>query len=175
MRGGPQLRKVAAFCRAVDAISEGIGKGISFLIIPMVLLLVYEVVMRYGFDSPTIFAHETSLFLYGTTGMMAGAWVLRRDGHVRMDAIYGRLSLRTRAIIDLATAPLFFLLVVIVLWTGWDMAYFSVTMNEHTQTPWGPPYYILKIAIPISAFLILLQGIVKFIRDFLLSCRKELP
>ena len=169
------MKKVAAFCHVVDAVSEWVGKGISFLLIPMVLLLMYEVIMRYGFDSPTVFAHETSLFLYGTTGMLAGAWVLRLGGHVRMDAIFGRLPLRTRAIIDLATAPLFFLLVGVVLWTGWDMAYFSVKVNEHTQTPWGPPYYPLKLAIPLAALLILLQGIAKFIRDFFLSCRKELP
>jgi len=130
--------------------------------------------MRYGFNNPTVFAHETSVFLYGTTGMLAGAWVLRHGGHVKMDAIYGRLPLRTRAIMDLVTAPLFFLLVVVVLWTGWDMAYFSVKMNEHTQTPWGPPYYPLKLAIPLSALLILFQGLAKFIRDFFLSCGKEL-
>ena len=169
------MKKVAAFCRIIDAVSERVGKGISFLVILMVLLLVYEVIMRYAFNSPTVFAHETSLFLYGTTGMLAGAWVLRHDGHVRMDAIYGRLPLRTRAIIDLATAPLFFLLVVVVLWMGWDMAYFSVKVNEHTQTPWGPPYYPLKLAIPLSAFLMLFQGLAKFIRDFFLSYRKELP
>lgn len=163
------------FCRIIDAVSERVGKGISFLVILMVLLLVYEVIMRYAFNNPTVFAHETSLFLYGSTGMLAGAWVLRHDGHVRMDAIYGRLPLRTRAIIDLATAPLFFLLVGVVLWTGWDMAYFSVKVNEHTQTPWGPPYYPLKLAIPLSALLLLFQGIAKFIRDFFLSCRKELP
>jgi len=168
------VRILAAFCRAIDATSEGVGKGISFLVIPMVLVLVYEVVMRYAFNNPTVFAHETSLFLYGTTGMLAGAWVLRRGGHVRMDAIYGRLPLRARAIIDLAMAPLFFLLVVVVLWTGWDMAYFSVKVQEHTQTPWGPPYYPLKLAIPLSAFLILFQGLAKFIRDSFLSCRKEL-
>lgn len=169
------MRKVAAFCHVIDAISEWVGKGISYLVILMVLLLVYEVIMRYAFNNPTVFAHEASLFLYGTTGMLAGAWVLRHEGHVRMDAIYGRLSLRTRAIIDLATAPLFFLLVGVVLWTGWDMAYFSVKVNEHTQTPWGPPYYPLKLAIPLAALLILLQGIVKFIRDFFLFYRKELP
>ena len=169
------MRKVAAFCHVIDAISERTGKGISFLVILMVLLLVYEVIMRYAFNNPTVFAHEASLFLYGTTGMLAGAWVLRHEGHVKMDAIYGRLPPRTRAIIDLATAPLFFLLVGVVLWTGWDMAYFSVKVNEHTQTPWGPPYYPLKLAIPLAALLILLQGIVKFIRDFFLFYRKELP
>ena len=171
------MRRVSLgkFCRIIDAVSEWIGKGISFLVILMVLLLVYEVIMRYAFNSPTVFAHETSLFLYGTTGMLAGAWVLRHDGHVKMDAIYGRLPLRTRAIMDLATAPLFFLLVGVVLWTGWDMAYFSVKVNEHTQTPWGPPYYPLKLAIPLSAFLLLFQGLAKFIRDFFRTYKRELP
>lgn len=162
------------FCRIIDAVSEWTGKGISFLLIPMVLLLVYEIIMRYAFNNPTVFAHETSLFLYGTTGMLAGAWVLRHDEHVRMDAIYGRLPPRTRAIIDLATAPLLFFILVVLIWQGGDMAYFSVKVNEHTQTPWGPPYYPLKLAIPLSAFLLLLAGLAKFIRDFFRACRREL-
>lgn len=165
------LRKA---CQVVDAISEWTGKAVSFFLIPMCLLLVYEVIMRYGFNDPTAFSHETSVFLYGCTGMLAGAWVLCRDEHVRMDAVYGRLSPRIKAIIDLVTAPLFFFILAVLLWQGGDMAYFSVTMREHTQTPWGPPYYPLKIVIPLSAFLLLLAGMAKFIRDFFRVYKREL-
>ena len=171
------MRRVSLskFCRIVDAVGEWTGKGVSFLLIPMCLLLMYEVIMRYWFNSPTIFAHETSLFLYGTTGILAGAWVLCYDEHVRMDAVYGRLPPLIKAILDLVTAPLFFFLVVVLLWKGWDMAYFSVMMGEHTQTPWGPPYYPLKIAIPVSTFLLLLAGVAKFIRNFFRAYTRELP
>ncbi len=170
------MKKVLlAFCQISDAISEWSGKIVSFLLIPMCLLLVYEVTVRYGFNSPTLFVHETSLFIYGVIGMMAGAWALLRSEHVKMDALYGRLSPRAKAILDLITAPLFFYFCALLLWQGWEMAYFSVVMKQTTQTPWGPPFYPLKIAIPVSTFFILLAGLAKFIRDFFLACRKELP
>lgn len=127
--------------------------------------------MRYGFNSPTVFAHETSLFLYGGTGMLAGAFALRHDAHVRMDAVYGRLSPRSKAILDLITASIFFYLCALILWQGWEMAHRSLMVLEHTMTPWGPPYYPIKMAIPVAAFLILLQGLAKFIRDFFLAFR----
>ena len=137
----------------------------------MCLLLVYEVIMRYGFNSPTIFAHETSLFLYGGTGMLVGGYVLLHNAHVRMDAVYGRLSPRSKAILDLITASIFFYLCGLVLWQGWGMGYRSLMAGEYTMTPWAPPYYPLKMAIPVAAFLILLQGLAKFIRDFFLAFR----
>jgi len=168
------LRKVAGFCRVIDAMSEWIGKGMSLLLIPMVLLLVFEVTMRYGFNSPTSFSHEASLFLFGITGMLAGAWVLRLDGHIRMDAVYGRLSPRIKALLDVVTAPLFFFLIIVLLFSSYDAACFSVAMREHTSSTWGPPYYPVKIVVPVSALLILLAGVVKFIRDLSCVCKWRL-
>jgi len=165
---------LSKFCRIVDAVGEWIGKGVSFLLIPMCLLLVYEVIMRYGFNSPTVFAHEASLFLFGTTGMLAGAWVLCHDGHVRMDAIYGHLSPRIKAIMDLVTAPFFFFLIIVLLWQSYNMACFSVAMGEHTTSSWGPPYFPIKIVIPVSTLLLLLAGVVRFIRDLFYACKWEL-
>jgi len=93
--------------------------------------------MRYVFDKPTLFAHETGIYLYAFNGMMAGAWVLLHEEHVKMDALYGRLSPRTKAILDLITAPLFFYFCGLVLWQGWDMAYRSLTAFEHTPSEVG--------------------------------------
>lgn len=168
------MKRLIALLRVIDGISERSGKLLSFFLVPMCLVLVYEVIMRYGFNRPTIFAYETSLFIYGAIGMLGGAYVLLHDGHVRMDAVYGRLSLRTRALIDLITVLLFFYFCALLLWQGWEMAYFSLTIKEHTGTPWSPPYYPIKLIIPIAAFLILLQGLVKFIRDLLSVIGKQL-
>jgi len=165
------LRKLVALCRIIDTISEWTGRGLSLLLIPMCLLLVYEVIMRYGFNRPTFFAHETSLFLYGGTGMLAGAYVVLHNAHIRMDAVYGRLSPRSKAILDLITVPIFFYLCALVLWQGWEMAYRSLIVLEHTMTPWAPPLYPLKMAVPVAAFLVILQGLAKFIRDFFLAVR----
>lgn len=166
--------RILAFCRAVETISEWSGKTLSFFIVPMFLVLVYEVVMRYAFNAPTRFAQETSVFIYGTTGILGGAYVLLHDGHVRMDAIYGRLSSRTQAIVDLATSSFFFFFCGLLLWQGWEMGYFSFATREHTGTSWGPPYYPIKLVIPLATFLILLQGLAKFIRNLNSAIGKDL-
>lgn len=167
------MKVVEAIFRAIDFISVWIGKIAAYILIPLVLVLVFEVVMRYVFDMPTLFAHETGIYLYAFNGMMAGAWVLLHEEHVKMDALYGRLSPKTKAILDLITAPLFFYFCGLVLWQGWDMAYRSLTGFEHTPSAWSPPWYPFRMILPVSAFLLLLSGISKFRRDLSSSLRKS--
>ena len=168
------MKKMSALCRIIDNISEWTGKGVSFILIPMCLILVYEVIMRYVFSRPTLFAHETGIYLFAFNGMMAGAWILLVDGHVRMDVLHARFSPKTRAIVDLITAPLFFYFCAIVLWQGWEMALRSLTVFEHTASAWSPPWYPFKMIIPVATFLLLLAGIPKFWRDILSAFGKDL-
>lgn len=164
---------MATLFRVIDIISEWTGKVASYALIPLVLVLVFEVVMRYVFNKPTLFAHETGIYLYAFNGMMAGAWVLLHEEHVKMDALYGRLSPRAKAILDLITAPLFFYFVGLVLWQGWGMAYRSLIAFEHTPSSWSPPWYPFRMILPVSAFLLLLSGISKFRRDLSSSLEKS--
>jgi len=99
------MKVVDSIFRGIDLVSIWVGKAVAYLLIPMVLALVYEVFSRYMFNSPTLFAHETGLYLYAVNGMMAGAWVLFHDEHVRMDALHGRCSPKVKSILDIATAP----------------------------------------------------------------------
>jgi len=163
---------VAAFFRVIDIISEWTGKVAAYILIPLVLALVYEVVARYVFDSPTLWAHEIGIYLYAFNGMIAGAWVLLHEGHVKMDAVYGRLPPKTKATLDLITAPLFFYFCALVLWQGWEMAYRSVIGLEHTPSAWSPPWYPFRIILPVAAFLLLLAGLSKFRRDLSSSFKK---
>ncbi len=131
----------------------------------MIGIITVEVVLRYGFNSPTLWAHETAQFLYGTYCILGGAYVLLHKAHVNMDMVYVRLSTRARAIIDLITSPLLFIFLGLMLWYGSVFACKSVAMLEHSQTPWGPPIWPVKLMLPLAAFLFLLQGIVRFVRD----------
>lgn len=167
------MKIVEAIFRAIDFISTWTGKIAAYLLIPLVLALVYEVFARYMFNAPTVFAHETGIYLYAINGMMAGAWVLFHEEHVRMDALYGRCSPRVKAILDIVTAPIFFIFVSMVLWHGGIMAYHSIVSNEHTSTAWSPPWYPFKSIMPVAAFLLLLEGISKFRRDILAVCGKR--
>jgi TRAP-type mannitol/chloroaromatic compound transport system permease small subunit len=167
------MKKVAGLFRVIDIISEWTGKGASFALIPMALVLLFEVVMRYVFDTPILFGQETSIYLYAFNGMIAGAWVLLHEEHVKMDGLYGRLPPKIKAILDVITAPLFFYFCILVLWQGWGMAYRSVIGLEHSPSAWGPPWYPFKMIIPVAAFLLLLEGISKFRRDLLSAFGKR--
>lgn len=159
------MRKVRAVLHFVDTINERFGRIISFLTVGMMGTIIVEVVLRYGFNSPTLWAHETAQFLYGSYCILGGAYVLLHKAHVNMDIVYARLSLRKRAILDLVTSSLFFLFIVVMLWQGVILASKAVAVLEVTTTAWAPPVWPVKLMLPLAALLILLQGIVRFVRD----------
>jgi len=159
---------VEKFLKTVDRISELSGKGVSFLVIPLVAVILYEIVARYIFGSPTIWVHETAQMIYGAYVILLGAYVLQRGGHVNVDILYGRFRPRVRAAIDLVTWLLFFYFCGLLLWKGGEMAWESLLLGETEPTSFAPPVYPIKMMIPLGAFLILLQGLAKFIRDLTL-------
>ena len=161
------MRKLKSVLAVIDTVNDRIGRVASFLIVFVTLILVYEVVMRYVFDSPTIWVHETTQFVYGAHFLLAGAYCLLHGAHVNVDVLYMRFPLRARAIVDTITAMFFFLVVVILLWYGAEMAWDSLMMLEASHTFWAPPVYPIKMLVPIEALLILFQGLAKFVRDLL--------
>ena len=163
------MRVLGKVFHIIDMISEWSGKLVSFLLLPLIAFIVYDVLMRYVFNAPTDWAHELSYLMFGTIWIIGGAYALVKGSHVKMEVIYNRLPLRRRAIIDLITAPLFFVFIGILLWKGWDLAWSSVLRLEHSNSFWSPPLYPVKMMIPLGAFLLLLQGVVRFIRDAIIA------
>jgi len=130
----------------------------------------YEVAVRYGFDSPTIWGTQLAQMIFGTYVVLGGAYALRYRVHVNMDAIYARLSPRKKATIDVVTSMAFFFAIGFLLWQGGILAWEAVMKWETSVvTPWRQPIWPVKLMIPIGALLILLQGLAKFIRDFHLA------
>lgn len=153
------------FLYVIDMISDWSGKIICFLAIPMIGIIVYDAIARYAFNAPTNWAYETVTFLFAGFGILGGAYVLYRRAHVGMDIIYSRLSPRGQAILDLLTSFFFFLFCSILLWKGAEYAWTSLKLRETTTSAFAPPLYVIKMTIPVGAFLITLQGIAKFVRD----------
>ncbi len=151
---------------AIDAITRFTGKAIAWLIIPMVLSLVWEVVARYFFDAPTVWAYDMTFMLYGTFFMVGSAWTLQRGGHIRTDVYYGRWSKRTQARVDLVCyAILFFPAMFVFADLTWDYFWKSFQQNERIVTsPWMPIVWPFKFTMPLSAALLLLQGVAECIR-----------
>ena len=157
------------FLQAIDRINEQTGKVVSYLILFLVGVILYEILVRYLFNSPTIWAHETSQMIYGAYVILLGGYVLQRGGHVNVDILYHRFKPRTRAIIDLFTWLLFFYFCGLLLWKGGEMAWDSFKVLETEPKAFAPPVYPIKMMIPLGALLILLQGLAKFIRDLTLA------
>ena len=157
------------FCRVIDWINEQGGKLISFLILILVVVVLYEICARYLFNRPTIWAQEISQMIYGAYVILLGGYVLRRGGHVNVEILYGKFSPRTRAIIDLFTWLLFFFFCGLLLIKGWEMAWDSFKVRETEPTTFAPPVYPIKMMIPLGALLILLQGLARFLRSLALA------
>jgi TRAP-type mannitol/chloroaromatic compound transport system permease small subunit len=163
------VRFLLGFIRFVDAMNDWMGKIVSFLVYPVMLVLVYEVVMRYAFNSPTIWAHETSCMLYGAHFVLGGAYALRHDAFVNVEVFYMRFSRRTQAIVDLVTWTMFYLFVGAMLWKSLPWAWASFSVKEFSNSTWGPPVWPVKWTIPLAAFFMLLQGMTKTIKDSYLA------
>ena len=160
------MKKTTYFLKGVDALSEWSGKTVSFLVLPGIFVLVWEVVSRYVFNHPTMWAHGISQRIFAIYYILGGAYVLRYNKHVTVDILYNRFSLRGKAILSLIGSIFIFIFCGVLLWKGTDFAWTSLSRLEPDETPWRAPLYPIKMMVPIGALLILLQGLVNFVRDF---------
>ncbi|HKI50056.1 MAG TPA: TRAP transporter small permease subunit [Desulfobacteria bacterium] len=158
---------ILKFLRIMDSVSDWSGRVVCYLILFLALIVGYEVVVRYAFDSPTVWVNELSTMFFGTFVILGGAYTALREGHVNMDVIYGTLRPRTRALLDVITMFLAFIFVGVLVWNGWEAALRSLKYMEHASTQWGPPLYPFRIMLPLGALLLFLQLIAKFIRDLM--------
>jgi TRAP-type mannitol/chloroaromatic compound transport system permease small subunit len=150
----------------VDKLSTWVGHAFSWFIVGLTLLVTWEVFSRYALDDPHAWAFDAMAMLYGTLFMMAGAYTLAKNGHVRGDVLYGFFRPRTQATIDLILYIVFFIPGVIALtYAGYYYAADSWRIDEHSNvTAGGPPIYPFKTIIPLAGAILLVQGIVEIIR-----------
>jgi TRAP-type mannitol/chloroaromatic compound transport system permease small subunit len=150
----------------VDKINTRIGQAAGWCILILTFSTSYEVFMRYLFLAPTEWAFDASYMLYGTLFMLAGAYTLSRNAHVRGDFIYRSWTPQTQAKWDLVLYFLFFFPGMLAfIYAGYKYAEFSWMMKERSSaSPFGPPVYHFKSLIPITGVLMVAQGIVEVVR-----------
>src|SRR5436190_8805847 len=150
----------------VDQVSTWVGQAFSWLIVALTLFITWEVFSRYALDHPHAWAFDAMIMMYGTLFMMAGAYTLSKNGHVRGDVIYGFFSPRAQAGVDLTLYIVFFIPGIIALtYAGYYYAGDSWRIDEHSNvTAEGPPVYPFKTVIPLAGAIILVQGIVEIVR-----------
>jgi len=153
--------------KLIDGISEWTGRGISWVVLVLTVVMGYEVFMRYVLDAPTKWAYDISYMLGGTFFLMGASYTLRMKAHVRIDIFYNQFPPRVQALIDVIFSLIFFF----PLWVGlfcklipyvclsWKIA------ERSLESYWRPPIYPFKTVMPIGVFLLILQGTAEFIRS----------
>jgi TRAP-type mannitol/chloroaromatic compound transport system permease small subunit len=150
---------------AVDRLSTFMGKAFAWAIVVLTLGISAEVFSRYALGSPHDWALNGQIMLYGTLFMMAGAYTLAKNNHVRGDVLYSFFAPRTQAWVDLILYIVFFLPGIVALtYAGWSYALEALAIREKTFSATPLPLYPFKFIIPLSGALLLLQGIVEIVR-----------
>ena len=153
--------------KLIDTISEGVGSWGRWFVVALILVGVYEVMMRYAFNAPTIWAYETSSMLGGTVYALGWAYALLHRSHIRVDVFFSRLSLRGQAIADSFLALVFFFPLIglmaerSVFW-AWRAYTRNLVMME---SYWYAPQWPFRVILAVGICLLLVQGIAKFVRD----------
>jgi len=155
-----------ALTKSIDTFSRKQGELTSMLIIPLLLVVIYEVLMRYGFNSPTIWGFEATAFLYGMHYMFGLAYTDVSKGHVQVDIFTMLAPEKVRLMLSAVTTLVMFLPVMtcMSIWS-WKFAISSIAGRELNSTSWAPPIYPFKVIMAVCFTILLLQGLSNLIQD----------
>jgi TRAP-type mannitol/chloroaromatic compound transport system permease small subunit len=164
-----------AIIRIIDGINDRIGKWVGWLTLLLVLITVYDVIMRYFFRAGSVAIQEAEVHLFAMNFLLAAGWTYLNDGHVRVDILYLRFDPKTKAWIDLLGA-LFFCVpyCLLVIWAAGPFVMDSWAIRESSPNPGGlPATYVLKATIPVAFFLIAVQAFSQAVKKILFLTGKE--
>jgi TRAP-type mannitol/chloroaromatic compound transport system permease small subunit len=166
------LKKISQF---IDALNEKTGLFAAWLTTFMVITVVYDVIMRYGFKKGNIAVQEMEWHIFAVVFLIGAAYSLKKDAHVRVDILYTKLSTKKRAWIDLMGTFIFLIpFSIMVIYSTSNFIESSWAVREVSPDPGGlPGRYILKAMIPAGFVLLILQGISQAIKNFLVIIGKE--
>ena len=161
---------VRRWIRALEAISDWIGRGTAWLTLAMVLVTFLVVLLRYAFDLGWIAMQESVTYLHGLVFMLGAAYTLRHDGHVRVDIFYRKLGVRGRCWVDLlGTLVLLIPTCLFIAWMSWDYVSVSWQVREGSREAGGlPGVFLLKTLLLVMPLLLLMQGLAGALRNLLL-------
>lgn len=162
--------------RIADRVSGFTGRYVAYWSLIAPFIYSYEVLARYAFNSPTNWAHESMFLMFGMQYLLAGAYTLREDGHVRVDVLYAGMKRITKSALDILTSTFFFIFSLALTATAWnffarsmssqDYFWASGYRNEVSFTEWAIQYYPVKFAMFLGGLLLLIQGIARLIKDW---------
>lgn len=145
--------------RSIDKITDSSGRIFSYLMYVGMLILAAEVVLRYFFNSPTVWAHGYTQRIFGSYFVLIGAFTLIRHSHVRIDLLYSRFTMRKRAFFDVLNYLFLLIWGFALVKEGWDFFSFSYMIREVDEMVLAHPVYPVKFILVVGVALISLQGI----------------
>lgn len=170
-------RWMARTITAIDTFSLWVGRTVCWLTVPLFAAMVYEVIARYVFTAPTIWAYDISRMLYGALFMLGAGYALSKGIHIRADFIYRNWSERTQGIIDSVLYVLFYFPgLIFFLLAATDFAYMSWVRGERgMDTAWMPHMGPIKTALPVGVILLLIQGVSELLKSLYAAVRGHWP
>jgi TRAP-type mannitol/chloroaromatic compound transport system permease small subunit len=152
--------------RAIDRFTDSTGTWIAWLNLPLVLAVSYEVMARYVFNAPTIWAYDVSYMLYATIFMLGAAYALHKGAHIRTDFFFEKWSIRTRGVIDsVAYIVFFFPALALFLYVSGAEGWYAFQIGETSeQSPWRPILWPFKMVVPLTCLLLMIQGVSETIK-----------
>lgn len=168
------MSKLDWFLLVVETVNKWVGRVISYAVPLLMLIASYEVVMRYGFNAPTIWAWDINKQLFSLIVFLGAGYTLLKNGHVSVDIFYAKWSGRKKAVMDVITFPVFLIFTGILLFTLGEFVLVSIEEREVMSTAWAPPFYPLKTAVFIGVFLLFLQGVGSFLKNLrtIITCKE---
>ena len=158
-------RPVKAFVRYVDAINRTIGRFTMYLIFVMMGVLLFGAVSRSIFDVPHIWVVEMAQMTMAAYYILGGGYSVQLESHVRMDLLYGRWSLKTRAIVDMVTGCCLIFYLIFLLYGGISSTQYAIEYNQKNYSAWAPPMAPIKVIMTFGIAMMLLQIIATFFKD----------
>jgi len=152
----------------IDRFTDVTGTWVAWLNVPLVLVVAYEVIARYGFNAPTIWSFDLTYMFYGTIFMLGAAFALHKGAHIRTDFFYEKWSVKTKGRIDATSYILFFFpSIFMLLWISGGEAWYAWEIKETSeQTPWRPILWPYKAVVPLTCIFLLIQGVSELIKSF---------
>jgi len=160
--------------KSIDFLNNWVGRIVSLALIPLILIVVVEVIRRYGFNSPSAWSFEISRFIFGGYIALGGGYTFLHKGHVAMDLVYTRLSLNMRAALDMCTSIFFFLFCGTFFVEMWKISSEAFENQQRVGTGAGYDPYIWPIyaTLCVGGFLLLIQGVAELAKNMLIITRR---
>ena len=168
---------MAETIRVIDTFSLWIGNIVSWLLIPICLAMVYEVLARKLFIAPTMWAYDISRMFYGALFVLGAAYALSRGVHIRADFLYRNWSARTQGRVDATLYLLFYFPgLLIFLWMSMDYALTAILRGERgMDTAWMPYMWPIKSTLPVGIVFLLIQGVSEFCKSLYAAQKGRWP